>query len=127
MNPDVLEEHDRDAAEVTDLDEMRPLSADSENRTPLFATIPTRKPAAGRTRDKCGPNALNSSNRELSTSQRWTRGHLRFPDIRVDDPVEFRRVVFRSSGVVMPSGGGGGDGGQMVRHSVSACASFSAR
>jgi hypothetical protein len=29
--------------------------------------------------------------------------------------------------VVMPSGGGGGDGGQMVRHSVSACASFSAR
>jgi hypothetical protein len=38
---DVLEEEKRNPALRADLDEVRPLSALSEKRTPLFATIPT--------------------------------------------------------------------------------------
>jgi hypothetical protein len=42
---DVLQEHQRDLALAAQLDEVRALCADSENRMPLLATMPTGMPS----------------------------------------------------------------------------------
>ena len=72
---DVLQEDQRDAAQVAQLDEVRGLQRRLENSTPLFATMPTRKPwsrAKPVTQRRRRSAALNSSKREPSTSRAMT-------------------------------------------------------
>jgi hypothetical protein len=66
---DVLQEQQGDAALVAQLDEVRPFIADSANRTPLLATMPTGCPwMCAKPVTRVSPySRLNSSNRLPST------------------------------------------------------------